>query len=113
MILYYYPKCSTCMKAKRFLEEQGHLPELVDLMKETPSAEELKSLHQKSGLDLKRFFNTSGQLYRSMAIKDRYDSMTDEERYELLASDGYLIKRPILLKGDRVYVGFREKEWEQ
>ena len=108
-----YPPCSTCQKAKKWLDEH-HVSYVSRHIKEsTPSAEELKAWHQKSGLPLKRFFNTSGVLYKSMALKDKLPSMTEEEQFELLSTDGMLVKRPIIVADSFVLVGFKEKEWEE
>ena len=108
-----YPKCSTCKKAKKWL--QDHSVEFEDrhIVEENPTQEELKEWHKKSGLPLKRFFNTSGMLYREMGLKDRLPSMSEEEQYALLATDGMLVKRPILVSEDWVLVGFKETEWAE
>ena len=113
MLFVCYPKCSTCMKAKKWLEEKGLEYELRDIKTDNPTAEELKEWHQKSGLPLKRFFNTSGNLYKEMKLKDRLPDMSEEEQLALLATDGMLVKRPILVDEEKVLVGFREKEWEE
>ncbi len=107
-----YPKCSTCKKAVKWLGEHG--VEYTDrhIVEENPSAEELKEWHQKSGLPLKRFFNTSGQIYRQNNIKDQLPNMSEEEQYDLLATNGMLVKRPIVVGDDFVLVGFKEKEYE-
>ena len=108
-----YPKCTTCKKAQTWLEEKGFEYELRDIKTDNPTLEELTEWHRKSGLPLKRFFNTSGQLYRSMELKDKLPSMSDDEQLNLLSTDGMLVKRPILVCGDTVLVGFREKEWDE
>ena len=108
-----YPKCTTCKKAQSWLEEKGFEYELRDIKTDNPTLEELREWHRKSGLPLKRFFNTSGQLYRSMELKDKLPSMSDDEQLNLLSTDGMLVKRPILVCGDTVLVGFREKEWDE
>ena len=108
-----YPQCTTCKKAKKWLEEHAVSYTDRNIKEENPSADELKQWHEKSGLPLKRFFNTSGMLYREMGLKDKLPSMSDEEQYELLATDGMLVKRPILVTEDKVLTGFREKEWEE
>ena len=108
-----YPKCTTCKKAQTWLEEKGFEYELRDIKTDNPTLEELREWHRKSGLPLKRFFNTSGQLYRSMELKDKLPSMSDDEQLNLLSTDGMLVKRPILVCGDTVLVGFREKEWDE
>ena len=108
-----YPKCSTCKKAKKWLEDHG--VEFIDrhIVEDNPKAEELKLWHEKSGLPLKRFFNTSGQIYRNNNIKDRLPNMSEEEQYDLLATDGMLVKRPLIVADDYVLVGFKEKEYEE
>ncbi len=112
MLFVCYPKCTTCMKAKKWMEEQKIDFEQRDIKENNPTAEELRSWWEKSGLPLKRFFNTSGKLYKEMQLKDRLLSMSEDEQIELLASDGMLVKRPILVNGDQVLVGFKEKEWQ-
>lgn len=113
MLFVHYPKCSTCQKAKKWLEEKGAEFDERDIKLENPTKEELKEWHRRSGLPLKRFFNTSGMLYREMELKDRLPEMSEEEQYELLASDGMLVKRPILVTDVKVCPGFKEKEWEK
>ena len=108
-----YPKCTTCQKAKKWLDEQGAEYEMRDIKNENPSFEELKEWYALSGLPLKKFFNTSGLLYKSMALKDKLPSMSEKEMLELLATDGMLVKRPILIGEDFVLTGFKEKEWEE
>ncbi|MDO4324184.1 MAG: arsenate reductase family protein [Lachnospiraceae bacterium] len=108
-----YPKCSTCKKAEKWLKEHEIPYQFRDIKQDRPSREELAEWHEKSGLELKRFFNTSGTLYKEMKLKDRLPAMTDEEKLELLATDGMLVKRPILVTEDRIFTGFREKEWEE
>lgn len=112
MLFVCYPKCTTCQKARRFLEERGIGFAERNIKEENPTAEELRHWREKSGLPLQRFFNTSGMLYRSLGLKDRIPSMSEEEMLSLLATDGMLVKRPILVTEDKVLVGFREKEWE-
>lgn len=113
MLFLEYPKCTTCKKAKKWLNDHGAKFEDRDIKEKNPTAEELKTWYQKSGLPLKRFFNTSGMLYKSMQLKDRLPDMSEEEQLALLASDGMLVKRPLLIKGDTVLVGFKEEEWER
>lgn len=113
MLFVYYPKCSTCQRAKKWLEEKQIIFEARDVKLQNPTKEELIEWHQRSGLPLKKFFNTSGLLYREMQLKDRLPEMSEEEQYDLLASDGMLVKRPIVVTDDLVLVGFREKEWEK
>lgn len=112
MLFVCYPKCSTCKKAQTWLEDQGLDYQLRDIKTQNPTQEELRQWHAQSGLPLKRFFNTSGQQYRALGLKDRLPHMTQEEQLALLAADGMLVKRPILLDGDKVLVGFRQGEWE-
>lgn len=112
VLLVWYPKCSTCQKAKKWLTERAFSFTERDIRLENPSKEELAEWHQKSGLPLKRFFNTSGILYKEKKLKDRLPELSEEEQLELLATDGMLVKRPILVTEDKVLVGFREKEWE-
>lgn len=107
-----YPKCSTCKKAENWLKENEISYELRNIKENRPSKEELEAWHKRSGLELKKFFNTSGMLYREMQLKDKLPSMSDEEKLELLATDGMLVKRPILVTEDKVFVGFKEKEWQ-
>ena len=108
-----YPKCTTCKKAQKWLDEHGIGYEVRDIKENNPTYDELKEWHAKSGLPLKRLFNTSGLLYKSMALKDKLPAMSEEEQLKLLATDGMLVKRPILLADDKVLVGFKEAEWEQ
>ena len=112
MLFLQYPPCSTCKKAKAWLDERGIEYTDRHIKEENPTLEELKEWHSRSGLPLKKFFNTSGLLYKSMGLKDRLPEMTGEEQLRLLASDGMLVKRPILVLQDKILVGFREKEWE-
>ena len=113
MLFLCYPKCTTCQKAQKWLDGKGAEYELRDIKTANPTYEELADWHAKSGLPLKRFFNTSGLLYKSMELKDKLPTMSEEEQLRLLATDGMLVKRPILVDGDRVLVGFKESEWEQ
>ena len=108
-----YPPCSTCQKAKRWLEDNGVAYTARHIETDNPTKEELTAWIARSGLPLKRFFNTSGNLYKEMKLKDKLPEMTEEEQYDLLATDGMLVKRPILVTEDKVLVGFREKEWSQ
>lgn len=113
MLFIHYPKCTTCKKAKKWLDDRG--PDYTDrhIVEENPTAKELKAWHEKSGLPLKRFFNTSGMRYRELELKDKLKDMSEDEQYELLATDGMLVKRPLLVYDDGVLVGFKEKEWEE
>ena len=113
MLLLCYPRCSTCKKAQKWLDEKKINYRYRDIKEDNPSAEELGVWLRKSGLEIKRFFNTSGQLYKSMGLKDRLPSMTDEEKLSLLSTDGMLVKRPLLIGDDYVLVGFREQEWTE
>ena len=112
MLFVNYPKCSTCKKARKFLEEKGVTFEDRDIKEQNPTVEELKEWIAKSGLPVKKFFNTSGMLYRQMELKDKLSNMSEQEMIELLATDGMLVKRPILVSEDKVLVGFRQAEWE-
>ncbi|MBR5503486.1 MAG: arsenate reductase family protein [Methanobrevibacter sp.] len=113
MLFVYYPRCTTCKKAKKWLDEKGYEYEEKDIVEDNPSYDELKEWYEKSGLPLKRFFNTSGQLYRSMKLKDKLPDMDEEEQLKLLATDGMLVKRPIIVTDNGVLTGFREKDWEE
>ncbi|AGT33344.1 hypothetical protein M493_15640 [Geobacillus genomosp. 3] len=112
LTLYWYPKCGTCRKAKKWLDEHGIDVQTVHLVDEPLTKEQLADLHRKSGLPLKKFFNTSGMKYRELGLKDKLDGAAEDEMLNWLASDGMLVKRPILTDGERVVVGFREQEYE-
>lgn len=107
-----YPKCSTCQKAKKFLDEKNIKYTERHIVTETPSYEELKEIINVSGLPVSKFFNTSGMLYRSMNLKEELKSSSDDEKIRLLSSNGMLIKRPILVKKGKVLVGFKKDEWD-
>lgn len=113
MLFLEYPPCSTCRKAKAWLDSHDVAYTARHIKDENPTYEELKDWHAKSGLPLKKFFNTSGQIYKSMQLKDRLPGMSEDEQLHLLAEDGMLVKRPILVNGERVLVGFRENEWAE
>ena len=113
MLFVQYPACSTCKKAKKWLEGRGVAFESRHIVEDNPSADELRQWHAASGLPLRRFFNTSGMRYRELGLKDKIPTMSEDELFELLASDGMLVKRPILVLGDTVLVGFKEADWEQ
>lgn len=113
MLFVNYPKCGTCQKARKFLEEKGIAFEDRNIKEQNPTAEELKAWIEKSGLPIKKFFNTSGMLYRQMELKDKLPNMSEQEMIELLATDGMLVKRPILVTDDQVLVGFKQAEWEE
>ncbi|SBW06392.1 conserved hypothetical protein [uncultured Eubacteriales bacterium] len=107
-----YPKCTTCQKARAFLDERGIEYDFRDIKQDSPSEAELRVWHEKSGLPLKRFFNTSGLQYKALELTRKLPSMTEDEQYALLATDGMLVKRPILVAEDFVLVGFKQAEWE-
>lgn len=107
-----YSKCTTCKKAKKWLDENGIKYTERPMKEQNPSVEELKTWHQRSGLPLKKFFNTSGLLYKDMKLKDKLPGMTEEEQYALLATDGMLVKRPLVIDADFVLIGFKEADWE-
>lgn len=111
MLFVQYPKCTTCIKAKKWLDENGVDYESRHIKENNPTYDELKLWHEKSNLELKKFFNTSGMLYKSMNLKEKLSNMTDEEKLRLLASDGLLVKRPIIVGDDFVLVGFKQTEW--
>ena len=108
-----YPKCTTCQKAQKWLDENGISYTLRDIKMENPTYEELSAWHRRSGLPLKRFFNTSGLLYKSMGLKDKLPQMSENEMLKRLAADGMLVKRPLLVGNDFVLVGFKEAEWAE
>ena len=112
MLLICYPKCGTCRKAQKWLEDNGISYDYRDIKTDNPSAEELAGWISSSGLPARKFFNTSGMLYREMQLKDKLPSMTEEEMIALLATDGMLVKRPIAVLPDSILVGFRQAEWE-
>lgn len=113
MLFICYPKCTTCQKAQKWLDVHGVKYKLRNIKEEKPTEEELKEWFQKSGLSLKRFFNTSGLKYKELNLKDRLPDMSDEEQLTLLSSDGMLVKRPLLISDGFVLVGFKEKEYEE
>lgn len=113
MLFVCYPKCSTCAKARTWLEGRGIAFDERDIKTDNPTLDELRIWHAESGLPLKRFFNTSGMLYRELGLKDKLPEMDEDEMLELLATDGMLVKRPILVDDGLVLVGFREKEWAE
>ena len=108
-----YPKCTTCQKAKKWLDDNKIEYELRDIKEDNPSLEELTAWYKMSGLNLKKFFNTSGLLYKSMELKDKLPTMSEEEQLKLLATDGMLVKRPLVIGEDFVLVGFKESEWSE
>ena len=112
MLFVHYPKCSTCKKAMNWLDEHNIEFDQRDIVADNPTADELRLWHKMSDLPLRRFFNTSGMLYRDMELKDKLPHMSEDEMYELLASNGMLVKRPLLVLDDTVLVGFKQAEWE-
>jgi len=112
MIFVCYPKCTTCQKAKKWLMANGIIFEERNIKENNPSIEELREWHKKSGLPLKKFFNTSGNLYKELKLKDKLPTMNEDEQYSMLASDGMIVKRPILIGGGFVLVGFNETDWK-
>lgn len=113
MVFLCYDRCTTCKRAKAWLIDRGIAFTERPIKEENPSLEELRQWYQRSGLPLKKFFNTSGLLYKSMELKDKLPTMTEEEQLQLLATDGMLVKRPMLIMEDKVLVGFRENEWAE
>ena len=111
MLFICYPKCSTCQKARKWLEEHGVEYTERHIVEENPTYDELKKWHEMSGLALKKFFNTSGMLYKEMQLKDKLPAMSEDEQLQLLATNGMLVKRPLLVTGDTVLVGFKEAKW--
>ena len=108
-----YPKCTTCQKAKKWLDDNKIKYELRDIKEDNPTFEELSKWYKMSGLPLKKFFNTSGLLYKSLGLKDKLSAMPEEEQLRLLATDGMLVKRPLSISEDFIFVGFKEKEWSE
>ena len=108
-----YPKCGTCQKARKWLDENEIQYEIRDIKEDKPTREELETWYKASGLPLKKFFNTSGLQYKALGLKDKLPTMSEAEQLDLLATDGMLVKRPIAVIGDTVLVGFKEAEWEE
>lgn len=113
MLFVEYPKCSTCQKAKKWLDEHGLTYEDRHIVENNPTYEELKDWHARSGLPLKRFFNTSGLKYKALQLKDKLPTMSEDEQLKLLATDGMLVKRPVIVMEDKVLTGFKPVEWEE
>ena len=113
MLFVCYPKCTTCQKAQKWLEEKGVEYQFRDIKQEKPTEQELRQWHAMSGLPLKRFFNTSGLQYKALGLKDKLPSMSEDEQYALLASDGMLVKRPLLVGADFALPGFKPAEWQE
>ena len=111
--VYCYSKCSTCKKALKWLDDKGVKYQLIDIKEDHPDEKTLRSLHKKSGIPLKRFFNTSGMIYREMELSKKLPDMSEDEQFKLLASDGMLVKRPLAVGDDFVLVGFKEEEWAE
>lgn len=112
MVVLCYPRCGTCKKALKWLDDNGIKYEYRHIVEENPTKEELKEWYVKSGLPLKKFFNTSGLKYKELNLKDKIPQMSEEEIFDLLSTDGMLVKRPILIDGEKILVGFKESEWE-
>lgn len=113
MLFLEYPKCTTCRKAKKWLDENQIAYEDRDIKLQNPSAEEIKHFHEISGQSLKKFFNTSGNVYKELNLKEKLPTMTEEEQYQLLGSDGMLVKRPLVVGDDFVLIGFKEEQWKE
>ena len=113
MLFVCYPKCTTCQKAKKWLEARNIQVDVRHIKDEAPTLDELRRWHSQSGLPLKRFFNTSGLQYKALGLKDKLPGMSEQEQYDLLASDGMLVKRPILVGDGFVLVGFKEEQWQE
>lgn len=113
MLLLCYPKCTTCKKAQTYLDEHSVQYDYRDIKTSNPTEAELREWHQRSGLPLKKFFNTSGLQYKALQLKDKLPNMTEDEMYALLATDGMLVKRPILITDNQVLVGFKEADWSE
>ncbi len=113
MLFIEYPPCSTCQKAKKWLESHNVPYTARHIKEQNPTYEELKQWYAASGLPLKKFFNTSGLLYKSLNLKEKLPTMTEEEQLQLLATDGMLVKRPLFITGNTILTGFREKEWDE
>ena len=113
MLFVCYPKCTTCQKAAKWLEEQGIAAEVRDIKQDNPTEQELRAWHKMSGLPLKRFFNTSGLQYKALGLKDKLPQMSEDEQFALLATDGMLVKRPLLVGEDFALSGFKQAEWEE
>ena len=113
MLFVYYPRCSTCQKAKKWLDEINLKYTERHIVEDNPTYEDLKDWYSRSGLPLKKFFNTSGLLYKDMKLKDKLPEMSEDEQLKLLATNGMLVKRPVLVNGDTVLLGFKEAEWAE
>lgn len=113
MLFLEYPKCSTCQKAKKWLDEHKIVYTERHIVEDNPTYEELKEWYEKSGMPLKKFFNTSGLVYKNMQLKDKISTMSEEEQLKLLATDGMLVKRPVIVDDNMIIMGFRENEWTE
>lgn len=113
MLFVYYPRCSTCQKAKKWLDENNLKYTERHIVEDNPTYDDLKDWYNRSGLPLKKFFNTSGLLYKDMKLKDKLPAMSEDEQLKLLATNGMLVKRPVLVNGDTVLLGFKEAEWAE
>ena len=113
MLFIEYPKCSTCQRAKKWLDTHNFTYTDRHILEDNPTYDELKQWYERSGLSLKKFFNTNGMLYKEMQLKDKLSAMSEEEQLKLLATDGMLVKRPLIVEGDMVLTGFREAEWAE
>jgi len=113
MLFLCYPRCTTCQKAQKWLDERNISYDFRNIKEENPTLEELTAWYKKSGLELKKFFNTSGLLYKDMGLKDKLPAMSEEEQLKLLATDGMLVKRPLVIGDDFILVGFKEPEWAE
>ncbi|WOO37459.1 arsenate reductase family protein [Anaerocolumna sp. AGMB13020] len=113
MLFLWYPKCTTCQKAKKWLDDNHISYEARDIKADNPAPEEIKDWHELSGFPLKKFFNTSGLVYKELELKDKLPTISEEEQYQLLGSDGMLVKRPIIIDKDTVLIGFKEKDWSE
>ena len=113
MLFVCYPRCTTCQKARAWLEEHGAKPEIRDIKENNPTEAELREWHRRSGLPLRRFFNTSGLQYKALGLKDRLGNMSEDEQFALLATDGMLVKRPLLVTEETVIPGFKAAEYEK
>lgn len=113
MLFLEYPKCSTCQKAKKWLDEHKIVYTERHIVEDNPTYEELKEWYEKSGMSLKKFFNTSGLVYKNMQLKDKLPTMSEEEQLKLLATDGMLVKRPVIVDDNMIITGFRENEWTE
>ncbi|WP_110928577.1 arsenate reductase family protein [Bacillus massiliglaciei] len=111
LTLYWYPKCGTCRNAKKWLDQEGIEYEAIHIVENPPTKDEIKQMYQNSGLELKKFFNTSGQKYRELGLKDKLKEASEDDMLEILASDGMLLKRPLITDGNKVTVGFKEQEF--